>query len=316
MDEVASLIAKELHLPLDNVKKAILYAPTRVRRYKIKKNSGGTRTIIQPAASLKPILYWLEATVFSKLPVHKCATAFVKGRSILDNASIHGDAKYSLRIDIKSFFPSLRPHDLEQVLKINSKILPNWVCTNEGVEIISRVCFDNEHRLPIGYPTSPSIANAVMFELDGLIEGLLTQVAEVGKAAVTRYADDFVFSTDKTGACNFFLDQVVALLDVSKSPKLEINPLKTRFMSRGGGSTLVTGLRINNQGNVVVHANYRDHVRLLLKLYKSGVLAVQDVPKLVGHLAYIQHVDPALFSKLSMRYFNEIEVLRTSKAVA
>lgn len=316
MDEVTNLIAKELHLPLDNVKKAILYAPTRVRRYKIKKNSGGTRTIIQPAASLKPILYWLEANVFSKLPVHKCATAFIKGGSILDNASIHGDAKYSVRIDVKSFFPSLRSHDLERVLKINSKTLPNWVCTNEGIEIISRVCFDNERRLPIGYPTSPSIANAVMFELDGLIEGLLTQVADVGKAAVTRYADDFVFSTDKTGACNFFLDQVVTLLNATKSPKLEINPLKTRFMSRGGGSALVTGLRINNQGNVVVHANYRDHVRLLLKLYKSGVLASQDVPKLVGHLAYIQHVDAALFSKLSMRYFNEIEMLRTSKAIA
>lgn len=269
MNEVASLIAKELHLPLDSVKKAILYAPTRVRRYKIKKNSGGTRTIVQPAASLKPILYWLETTVFSKLPVHKCATAFVKGGSILDNASIHSDAKYSVRIDIKSFFPSLRPHDLERVLKVNSKILPAWVCRDDGLEFISRVCFDNEHRLPIGYPTSPSIANAVMFELDGLIEGLLNQVADVGKAAVTRYADDFVFSTDRAGACNFFLDQVVAILDVTKSPRLEINPLKTRFMSRGGGSTLVTGLRINNQGNVVVHANYRDHVRLLLKLYKS-----------------------------------------------
>lgn len=316
MDEIAELIANELHLPLENIRKAIKYAPTRVKRYKIKKSSGGTRTIIQPAAALKPILYWLEATVFSKLPVHDCAAAFVKNRSILDNAGKHSDAKYSVRIDIKNFFPSLRPVDLAAVIGKSSSILPGWASTQDGIATIFRVCFDAQGGLPIGYATSPSISNAIMFEIDVAISALVSQHAGLGKAAVSRYADDFVFSTDTAGACNLFLDELAGILEASKSPNLEINQAKTRFMSRAGGSTIVTGLRINNQGNVVVHANYRDHVRLLLKLYKKEMLAIKDIPKLVGHLAYVQHVDPALFSKLSMLYFKEIEQLRHPKGAA
>ena len=91
---------------------------------------------------------------------------------------------------------------------------------------------------------------------------------------------------------------------------MRLNESKTRFMSRARGSTLITGLRVNGQGVVGVHPNYRDHVRLLVKLYAHGKLRSDDVQKLRGHLAFIEHADPRLFTRLSFKYFDKIAALR------
>jgi RNA-directed DNA polymerase len=310
MTEIIKKIANELLLPFTDVQQTVKFAPQRVKRFKIKKRSGGYREIIQPAGTLKPILSWIDTSLLAKLPVHSIATAFRPGKSILDNATIHSGSKYSVRVDISGFFPSIRNIDIALVIKSEKNNLPSWACTPGTLDLISKVCFDTNGALPIGYSTSPSIANAVMFRIDSELTEEISKTIDFGKAVVTRYADDFVFSSDKAGACKTFVQTLEKILASTKSPALSINTAKTRFMSRGGGSTLITGLRVNNQGNVVVHANYRDHVRLLLKLYRSSSLKADDVPKLVGHLAYVQHVDPAFFTKLSFKFHSDISRIR------
>jgi hypothetical protein len=310
MADLIQKIAFDLLLPVDLVRHTVAYAPTRVKRFTIKKRSGGKREIIQPSVVLKPVLFWIDANVLTKLPVHPIATAFKQGKSILNNAVTHSSSLYSVRVDISAFFPSISHTDLQKTLISSKGLLPTWASEPEGLALIAKVCFDRNGRLPIGYSTSPAIANAVMFQLDTRLSEEISKFADYGNAVLTRYADDFVFSTDRIGACNKFVTAISEILSSNQSPKLTVNAPKTRFMSRAGGSTLVTGLRINNQGNVVVHSNYRDHVRLLLKLYKSGSLKQEEVPQLLGHLAYVQHVDPALFTKLSFKYYPEIARIR------
>lgn len=135
-------------------------------------------------------------------------------------------------------------------------------------------------------------------------------IARFGHAVVTRYADDFVFSTDSRGACKEFLVELRSLLAATQSPRLSINEAKNRFMSRKGGTTLITGLRVNNDGDVGIHADYRDHVRLLLKLFSTNRLVPNERESLRGHLAFIEHADPGLFTRLSFRYYAEIAKLR------
>lgn len=310
MDEILKKIASDLLLPLDFVRHTVKHAPTRVKRFTIPKRTGGSREIIQPSIALKPILSWLDSELLASLPVHPIATAFRPGQSILNNAIAHSSSRYSVRVDISAFFPSIRQGDLRQVLLSCRNSLPRWASEPDGLALVSNVCFDRNGMLPIGYSTSPAIANAVMFQIDTRLAEIVSKVADFGNAVLTRYADDFVFSTNTVGACNRFVTEICEVFAAIPSPKFCINAAKTRFMSRAGGSTLVTGLRVNNLGNVVVHADYRDHVRLLLKLYKTGSLRVDEVPKLVGHLAYIQHVDPALFTKLSFKFYQEIERIR------
>lgn len=311
MVDFASLIGGQMRVPPDLVESALNLAHIRYRKIRVKKRSGGERTLLQPAAELKLVLAWLGARVISHLPVSSIATAFRVGASIVKNAGEHKNSLYSVRVDIQDFFPSIRTDDLLRVVKQNAPTLPDFVQESGFTDIIRRGCFDRDGRLPIGYSTSPAIANAVMYDVDrSLLKIVSDDVTRFGQARLTRYADDFVFSTDKPGACREFAQAFEELLRKTESPRIRLNSSKTRFMSRRGGSTLVTGLRISQCGLVRVHPNYRDHVRLLMKHFAAGKLHREDVPRLVGHLAFIEHADPRLFTRLSYRYFAEIARLR------
>ena len=307
MLEILQRISGDLQIPIDILESAVKYAHSRYRIIKIPKKSGGYRTALQPAVELKPILEWVLNVFIKKLPVHDISTAFMDGSSILINAQRHKASRYSVRVDIEAFFPSITKLDL---YKCPRDQVPSWACTPEFLQFVGHVCFDGNGRLPIGYATSPALANAIMHRLDSSLHALLADRSKYGNAVLTRYADDFVFSTDKRGACKTFVSAIGQILQNTTSPSLKINTKKTRYMSRAGGSTLITGLRINNQGSVGVHADYRDHVRLLMSLLEKGRLPGDEKAKLLGHLAFIQNTDPALFTRLSFKYDQQIAELR------
>jgi RNA-directed DNA polymerase len=311
--DIIEMICTELTVPPEMVEDALRLAHIRYRVIRVKKRSGGERKMVQPSAELKLIQRWLFDHVLSKLSVSQLATAFQPGTSIVINANFHKDSRYSVRVDLKEFFPSIRRQDLEKVLSEFKSVVPPWATASGFSQFLLKACFDKEGRLPIGYPTSPCIANVVMFELDRILEQeIFKDEGRFGCSVLTRYADDFVFSTNKRGACKEFVDLLRDLLSKTPSPKLCLNEDKTRFMSRNGGSTLVTGLRITPEGFVRVHPEYRDHVRLLLKLYSLGKLKAEEIQPLRGHLAFIEHADAHLFTRLSFRYYEDIARLRHS----
>lgn len=310
MARIIERIANELHMPIEAIKAAINSGSTKHRKIRIPKKSGGTRIALQPSVELKPILHWAKINLLDLLPVHAIATGFRKNTSILHNANAHKDSLYSVRVDIENFFNSIRSCDIAHTLHQNKNLLPEWAINQEVAVLVQKSCFDQQDRLPIGYLTSPVIANAVMFKIDESLQDLISDQAEFGQSKLTRYADDFLFSTDKRGACHNFVREIEKILELSDRPKLKVNIKKTKFMSRGGGSTLITGLRVNNNGGVVVHPEYRDHIRLLLKLYKKEQLKKSEIPQLIGHLAHIQNIDPSFFTKLSFKHHEEISKIR------
>ena len=311
MPDVIDRVSSELCFPPEAIGFALAAAQKSYRKLRIKKRSGGFRILLQPAIETKMLQSWVALRILNHLPVHAISTGFEPGDSIVKNAQAHAESSYSVRIDIANFFPSIQLDDLLRVIERCQKLLPEWVGNKDVADFISKVCFDSNGRLPVGYPTSPRIANVVMHDTDLGLHSLVQMKPEVfGRAVLTRYADDFVFSTDRRGACARFVDEMRQYLGSVGSPKLSLNNDKTKFMSRRGGSTLVTGLRIKQDGQVGIHANYRDHLRLLLKLYTSKRLREADVPKLRGHLAFVEHADPALFTRLCYQYFAEIEALR------
>lgn len=309
--KITERMAGELSVPQSLLDSALERAHFRFRKIRVKKRSGGERIMIQPAAELKLVLSWVDARVLSNVPVSEVAAAFKPGASIVNNARTHSQSLYSVRVDLSNFFPSIRSHDLLLALSKSHQVLPGWVFERDFDELVRKACFDKDDRLPIGYMTSPRIANIVMFSIDTVLSTVIARdLLRFGNARLTRYADDFVFSTDKKGACNEFLSEIRDVLASTPSPKLSINDAKTRFMSRAGGTTLVTGLRVNNDGDVGIHANHRDHVRLLLKLFSAGRLNPDEHASLRGHLAFLEHADPGLFTRLSFRYHAEIAKLR------
>jgi hypothetical protein len=183
------------------------------RHYKIPKKKKGLRTIYHPSKEKKSIQYALMHILAETLKPHDCAFAFKPGLSspLRKNAEAHARFAYSLRIDFKDFFPSIKPDDLFAAITDGGnpkrfELLP------EDREFLNLAFFvrlaGGPLGLPIGAPSSPMLSNGVMRSLDVAIDAY----AKNREFVYTRYADDLVFSTAQKGASKAFLDGLRPLI--------------------------------------------------------------------------------------------------------
>lgn len=308
--ELSHIISSDLNVPSTMIEEALSYGHEKIKKIHIKKRSGGTRTIQLPYSKVKTVQYWLIYNVFSKLPVHPCAMAYRKGLSILDNAKRHKDNKYFLKLDFKDFFPCIKLTDLIPIVSSwHSLNKIQWDLTPDSLQIFKICCFDPKGRLPIGYPSSPSISNVVMYDFDVSVTKAISNKDTLGNVIYTRYADDLIFSTNKPNVCNKIFKIVDKVIKTNLSPKLLINSDKTAYASSSGGTAQVTGLRLCTDGHITVHHKYKDHIRLLLSLFQKNGLDPSEYESLRGHLSYIKHVEPAFYTKIQNKYFHAIEKL-------
>jgi hypothetical protein len=271
-------------------------APVSYKRYTIPKRNGGRRLIAQPAKEVKK-LQSLLAMRLSALPVHEAATAYIRGRSIRDNAERHASSGPILKFDFADFFPSIKARDWQTY------------CSNAGVfsepediYLSSRLFFTREPgstilRLAIGAPSSPWLSNVLMYEFDKSINN---QVAK-DKVIYSRYADDLTFSAQRTGFLNQVertLRRTVASID---SPQLKINDDKTVLATKKY-RRVVTGLVLANDGRVTIGRERKRHVRAALHHAFLGKLDGEEAGRLAGLLAYIKGVEPQFFEQLTSRY--------------
>jgi RNA-directed DNA polymerase len=308
---IKKAIANDISIPENLIDDAISVARTQVKVFFIKKKSGGRREIFHPSKKLKTIQYWLIHCVFNKMSVHDASMAYREGISILHNAEKHRANRFFLKMDLKNFFPSVSFNDFIPILREWHKSeKPKWNLDLDAEELIKKACFYINDRLAIGYPCSPVISNIVMGDFDTKISTLISN-EKYGKVIYTRYADDLVFSTDKKGACSKIKTELIALINSTTTPNISVNHNKTRLGSSTGGSASVTGLKICSGGHVTIPRKQKDHIRLLLSLYSKGTLEPEEEKSLLGHLSYCHYVAPDFYTKLSKKYFQEINVLLT-----
>lgn len=306
-----NVISKDLNIPTSLLNEAISRSHKTVTHIKIPKRDGSIRLVYQPSKKIKILQYWLMNNIFNKMNVHDCAMAYQKDRSIKLNAETHQNNRYFLKLDFKNFFPSIKFNDF-------STYVSDWSHKNkleydidQLLNIINKSCFlYKDYILPIGFPSSPIISNIVMNKFDTVISEAILNKDIFGTCKYTRYADDLTFSTDLKGACKKIKTQVARELREMNSPKLKLNPAKTKFVSSSGGSAYITGLRICNDGHITIHRKYKDKIRLLLSLYKKGQLKKDEIPSLKGHLSYVKNADSPFYTKLQKKYFKTISKLR------
>lgn len=307
---IEDAVVEDLQVPETLINAAVGLARVRVKKFTVPKKAGGHREIYHPSKKLKVVQYWIMRRVLSEMPVHDAAMAYREGTSILHNAESHLKNRFFLKMDLKDFFPSIRFQDfLPYLEQWHSCKTPRWILDDHSKEFINQVCFYKQDRLAIGYPSSPQISNIVMHEFDSRVVGE-TASGKYGAVVYTRYADDMVFSTNEAGACREIYEVVGRVIKSIKSPRLKVNPNKTRFGSSTGGTASVTGLRICPDGHITINRKLKNHVRLMLSLFKKGQLSEDEVPSLAGHLAYCHHVAPQFYSGLAKKYFKEIEQIR------
>ncbi len=283
----------------DELRQTIALHKNKYKRYGKRKKSGGIRLILHPPKAIKALQYAIETTHLNRLPTHGIAKAYIHGLKspLRVNAISHAAYKYTLRIDIKDFFPSIKPVDLFK------KLQKEHTLTQECKSILRDILFytppNGRPFLPIGAPTSPIISNIVLLDLDSEIETLARGLDQ--ESCITRYADDIYFSTNMKNLCNYFLKKFSFILKETTSPKLSINTEKTLFLSRGT-KRKVTGLTITPTGAISIGHDRKNETKTLLYKNTQKKLTLQEYKRLCGLLAFIRDCTPDLYDRLAIKY--------------
>lgn len=221
--------------------------------FKIKKKSGGERTIMAPYDTFGKLLQYFNVVLQALFTPHTNATGFVPGKSIATGAKMHTNKNYVYNIDLKDFFHSFErkrvkwiftqvPFNLSEPLAF----LLASLCTHPiEIEGHTRII------LPQGAPTSPTLTNILCYGLDKKLSGLAKRFG----ATYSRYADDITFSSNKSiFKKEAFLSELQRIIT---SQGLTINEKKTRLQEKGYRQE-VTGLIVNEKVNT-----YRRYVKQL-----------------------------------------------------
>ncbi|MCX6121993.1 MAG: retron St85 family RNA-directed DNA polymerase [Ignavibacteriales bacterium] len=302
--ELLDIISEFLGFDRNEVLDIVNKAQTSYKKYNIRKKRGGTRIIHHPSKQTKAIQHALMETVLSKLPIHECAYAYRREfRSPLRrNAEKHSLFSYSIRIDFKDFFPSIKPNDLFSVIDKNSSMeldTSNKECLTKALFVKSK---DKKQGLAVGAPSSPLISNIVMYDLDQEIQKIAGSISR--NNAYTRYADDLVFSTNNKGDCRKFYNKVKSLIKKTQSPRLIIKEDKTVYLSRGT-RRMVTGITITPDQHISLGRRRKRYIKKLIFDYKNNKIEPKIKSYLEGFIAHILDVEPDYYNKLVIKYGGE-----------
>ncbi|WP_299569726.1 reverse transcriptase domain-containing protein [uncultured Shewanella sp.] len=148
----------------------------------------------------------LNVKFLKNIPISSSAKAFRENTSYFDFIEPHAKNYNFVRIDVKNFFHSIRESDLRECFSVyfkDQKLSPDSEqsildCFIIATTLVVDDSFSNKKSigkriLPIGFSTSPLIANILFRKVDVLIEKLCARL----NVTYTRYADDLLFSSDK-----------------------------------------------------------------------------------------------------------------------
>jgi len=289
------------------------------RTFTIKKRSGGVRWICAPHPILKVVQSWIARNILSEGEIHVSATAYRSDSSIVDNASVHCDANWLLKLDISNFFDNISEKQVYSVFKgmnyssllsfelarLCTKITPGRKGTkwenNRRDYVVEEYLHQNIGCLPQGAPTSPALSNIICRPLDEKLETL----ANLFDASYTRYADDFTFSFMDSSRNEILLFKKKVALELVKFG-FELNNKKTRIIPPGARK-LVTGLIVNGD-KPTIPRELKDKIKAdLYYCKKFGVVnhcEINEYKSIIGFanhikgmISYIHSVDPVLAKK-------------------
>ncbi|HCH1455651.1 TPA: retron St85 family RNA-directed DNA polymerase [Vibrio parahaemolyticus] len=298
MTNLLKEICENSEIQLTDIIKNLNTASISYKVYDIPKRTNGVRTIAQPSSFVKDVQKVITKVFLSEFTPSDASFAYIEGKSIVDNAAIHKDNKWILKIDFKDFFPSIKPEDLFNFLEKEEIKLSEF-----DKKIISSYLFRLNNRkleLSIGAPSSPVISNLVMKELDQEI----IHFCEEKSIAYSRYADDLTFSTNNIAYFSDLLPYIYELLSYTQSPKLSINDKKTKIIGKGR-SQRITGVVITHEGNLSVGRYCRKKIRAMLYSYNSNKIKKSDIPYLHGLVSHMRNVEYSYYEKLEKNYGKE-----------
>ncbi|EAP1897912.1 RNA-directed DNA polymerase, partial [Salmonella enterica] len=277
-------------------------APKKYKVYYIPKRGAGFRVIAQPTKELKNVQRFIVSLLQPKLPVHHKAMAYEYKKSIKDNALLHKDNNYILKMDFQNFFNKIKPDiffsKLENTgLKLDSfdeNTLRNLLFWRPGKKRSTTLI------LSVGAPSSPFISNFVMYDFDKSLDDWCRN----NGITYSRYADDITFSTNiKDILCR--VPKVVKKMLSLHVPGLSINESKTIFTSMAHNRH-VTGVTLTPQGNLSIGRDRKRMLSAKIHKYSLGLLSSEEINKTKGMIAFANYLEGDFLLRLQKKYGCEL----------
>jgi RNA-directed DNA polymerase len=234
------------------------------------------RLIDNPVDPLKAVQSRIEERLLKRLILPEHLLGGVRGKSIIDNANLHRRARCLVTIDIKNFFPSVRP---SQVLSVWRNTLN---CSTDVSYLLTGLT-TCRGRLPQGSPTSTLIANLVLASFDPEIQ----PVCQLYGVSYSSWIDDLAFSGDSA-------PQIVGpVIGILMKAGFKVSHGKIKIM--GPGTRKVLNKLVLGR-SVTVQKEYVSRIRAGIHNLNFGKVAAADtndyLSSLEGTINYLRLFDP------------------------
>lgn len=302
MSRLLDEIANHLQVGSDDIRKFIFAAPARYKVFSIPKRRGGERIIAQPSAALKVIQRFVVDTQLSSFPVHYAAAAYVRGKSVSDNAARHREGRYVLKLDFENFFNSIAVRDWRKLVELT----PQHGIDARDLVHLDRILFWGDgsflpQKLSVGAPSSPALSNMIMYRFDTAVNA---RARDIG-AVYTRYADDITISAPSADQC-LELERIArSTLRAQRYPNLRFKEEK-RGLYGPGQRRMVTGLIVTPENRVSLGRERKRYISTLVHHAKLGKLDTLRMMELKGLLGFAKGSEPPFFDALKQKYGSEV----------
>jgi len=260
-----------------------------------------------PSKTLYDFHIFLNSILLQTLTVNKCVFSYKKNSSVYDMVYLHKDNRYYFKTDIKSFFNNIDINLIKTSLVDNSDNFP--IGTKEHLSHIVDI-LSYENQLPIGFVTSPTISNVILYKFDNEIE----KYCENKNIIYTRYSDDLIFSTKNRGEIETLQKKIEKTLKSYYAERFQLNQSKTLYLDKTNRIQLL-GLIITPDGHITVDKNKKENMKQLLYFYKNDKIKFTlflekkyngRLSKAYGMLNYINDIDKSFIGYLRKKYGNFI----------
>jgi len=243
--------------------------------------------MIAPKKELKNIQRQINREILNKIWLSESCHSR-KSRSILTNAKNHINKPCLIKLDIKSFYPSVH---YKRVLKMFEKI----GFDKKTAGLLTKLTTYN-YGLPYGAPTSSMIGNIILSNLDERIY----KFCQIRGYKNSRWVDDIAVSGG-----NSLKNFIPLLKKIIRQEGFKVNEKKVKAEFHNERQE-VTGISVNIKPNIPSH----HRKRILLEIFKIKNLRlktglnlnqalINKEKSLKGYINFANQINPKFAAKLN-----------------
>jgi RNA-directed DNA polymerase len=272
-------LAERIKVPVELLQKMCREIDAHVQYTPRNKPNGEIRDIYSPSTRLKSLLQLINSELLQPIFLPETLQGSVPARSPLTNARIHSGQPYVISVDIRDFYPSVHYTRVQELFK-------NLGCSISVAKMLTRLTTYDYH-LAQGFPTSSSIANLILKE----IEPRFVNLCQEHNLRFSFYQDDLTVSGSYRARKLFNL--IVRILEQSG---FSVNRTKSK-VKRHNQQQKVTGYVVNRAVNVPKDY-YREVRKTVYYCNRYGVDSQADtdvvsfLQSLYGKIEWVRSANP------------------------